>query len=287
MISISLISLISFIFSVIAIILAFLIFKKVFEEQYKRPWLFIGISSIFLGLNQILVLLNSNFGLEIYNNNLTNIILYTLNFLAIVILTYGLFLEVVILRYFKGKFVKMKLMPVQEDEIGEDFNINIIRGKSYRIVNKNISKSLEEISKAIKKGFEGFVIVEKTPKEIREKYKILKSPIVWLSQVDQNLDENYLKEYLDENSENLNPLQINQLITFIDNFLTQSQNPFIFLELNLILETNNSSIVLELVKYISNKINRYRGIFIIFFDETLISSSQLNDIKEFIYDLEI
>lgn len=286
MISFSFISLLSGIISVIAIIIVLSIFNKVYQEDYKRPWLFIGISTLFLGSSQIIRFLSGSFYIYIINSNITEAITYLLDFISITILTYALILEQVILKYFKGKFVKMKFIPVQEGSLGGEIDLNVSNGSSYLAVKKDKKYMIEQFSEATKKGFEGFLMIEDNPKEIRSKYNLQKTPIAWISQIDISLSSSYLKDSLDENSDIVDPLQLNNLITYVDNFLEQSQNPFLMIDLNLLLRTNNYTIILEFLKYLTSRIERFNGILIALVNIDILTNDQVQEIQYFMKDLE-
>jgi hypothetical protein len=209
-----------------------------------------------------------------------------LDFISIMFLTYGLILEQVILKYFKGKFVKMKFIPVQEGTLGGEIDLNVSNGSSYIAVKKDKKYLLEQFSQATKKGFEGFLITEDNPKQIRSKYNLQKTPIAWISQIDMGIDSNYLKDSLDENSDIVDPLQLNNLITFVDNFLEQSQNPFLMVDLNLLLRTNNYTIVLEFLKYLTSRTERFNGILITLINIDIIKNDQIQELQTFMNDLE-
>lgn len=286
MISFSIISLISGILSIISILIVLSIFNKVYQEDYKKPWLFIGISTIFLASSQIIRFFAGSFNFYIINLQVTEAITYILDFISITILTYALFLELLILKYIKGKFVKMKFIPVQEGTLSGELDINVSNGTSYLAIKKDKKYLTEQFSEAVKKGFEGFLITEENPKEIRNKYKIFKTPIAWVSHIDSALDSKYLKDSLDENSDIVDPLQLNNIINYIDNFLEQSQNPFLIIDLNLILRTNNYNIILEFLKYISSRNERFHGVLIFLINIDILKQDQIQELKTFLTELE-
>ncbi len=286
MVSSSLISLLSAILSVFAIFLSISIFNKVYQENYKKPWLFIGISAIFFGISQLISFLSGFFEIYIINSAITEFINYVIEFIGITILTYGLILEFLILKYYKGKFIKFKFIPVQEGTLGGELDINILNGLSYIAIKKDKKFLLEQFSKATQKGFEGFLISEENPKEIRTKYNLQKTPIGWINQVDSEINSEYLKQSIDKNSDIIDPLQLNNLISFVDNFLEQSQNPFIYIDLNLILRTNNHEIVFEFLKYISHKTSKYNGILLCTINIDILTKNEATEIKEFLKELE-
>jgi hypothetical protein len=286
MIPFSAISLFSAFISIFAILIVFSIFKKVLQEKYKRPWLFIGISTIILATNQLLRFVSDFYGVNIINLRFTQAIIYSLDFISIIILTYGLLLEQLILKYYKGKFVKMKFIPVQEGSLDGEIDLNVSNGNSYLALKKDRTYLFNEFSQATKKGYEGFLIAEENPREIRKNYDLQKTPIGWVSHIDKQTNSSYLKDSLDENSDVIDPIQLNNIINYIDNFLEQSQNPFLLIELNLILRTNNYSIILEFLKYVSQRIKTHNGILIWTLNIDILKKDQVSELKQFMIELE-
>lgn len=279
----AIILLFSAIVSVFAIVVVFGIFNKVYQENYKRPWLFIAISTIFLVCAQLSQFFYAFFGYTVINTTYTVFIIYMLEFISITILAYGLLLEYFILKYYKGKFVKMKLIPVQEGTLGGEIDLNVSNGASYLGIKKDRKYLREEFAMATRKGFEGFLITQEFPREIRLKYGIQKTPIAVVAQV--NEDQQY-KQFLDESSELVDPLQLNKLISFIDNFLEQSQNPFIMLDLDLLVRVNDFSIVSEFLNYIAKRVEKFNGIFICLLNEDTLKDFQISELKQFLNTLE-
>ena len=286
MISGSLISIFSVIAAILAIALALNIFRKVYEEDYKKPWLYIGIAAIFLGLSQVLRFLDGSFNIVIINSTVNEFIVFSFEFIAIATLTYGLFLEYVILRYFKGKFVKMKFLPVQEGTLGGELDINVNHGASYLAFKKEKNFMLEEFAKATKSGFEGFLITEENPRNVRTKYKIQRTPIAWINQFENAENSDFIKSSLDENSDTIEPIQLNNLISYVDNFLDQSQTPFIMIDLDLIFKLNNFVIVQEFLRYIAAKSQKFNGILICLVNTDVIKKSEVSELKSFLVELE-
>lgn len=284
--SVSAVSLVSAFLSIAAIVLAVLILNRVYQEEYRRPWLFIGISAVFFGISELLRFLNQFLGITIFSDIVLEVILYVLAFISIAFITYGLLLEFFILKFYKGKFVKMKFIPVQEGTLAGEIDINVSPGNSYLAVKKDRYFLISQFAEGVKKGFEGFLITEDNPSDIRSKYKIEKTPIAWITQIDSSIDSSYVKKSLDENSDIVDPLQLNNLISYVDNFLEQSVNPFIMIELNILLRVNNFTIVLEFLKYLASKAERYNGIFICMINSDVIKEDQLREIRNFMRELE-
>ncbi|MCA9486596.1 DUF835 domain-containing protein [Candidatus Woesearchaeota archaeon] len=263
--------------AVTALVVSFLIFNKVYQEKYKRPWMFIGISTIFFTISEILRFYTEFFTYFFAGSNtVTQFILLATNFIALTCLCYGIFLEHLILKYYKGRFVKMNLVPVQEEQVRTDVKVSIRTGASYIATKKDELEVKEQFALATKKGFEGFLVTEELPKEVRATYSLLKTPIVWLHSSSQ---EDSARGQLDENSELLDPMQLNQLIVYIDSFLEQSQNPYIFIVLDPFFRMNSFAIVFEFIKYISAKVQRNRGVLVCLVDEKSIAGTELTELE--------
>jgi hypothetical protein len=165
--------------------------------------------------------------------------------------------------------------------------LNVSKASSYIAIKKDRRFLKEEFSMATKKGFEGFLVTEESPREIRLKFGLLKTPIAWINQNETSEKSDFVRnEMLDESSEEVDPLQLNKLIGFIDNFLEQSSAPFIMMDLNLILRINNFTIVQEFLKYIAHRSESYNGILICLINEDLVKNFQIGELKEFLNTLE-
>ena len=285
MLQLSLVGLISGILSVFAISLSIFILNKVFEEKYKRPWLFIGVSALCFSLGQFFKFFFSFFKVDVVSLFVIEIFTTISEFLAIATLTYGLLLETLILKYYKGRFIKTKFIPVQEGTLGGKINLNVIQGESYLAHKKENSFIYDEYSGALKKGFEGFIISEESPKYLRESYSLERTPMAWVTQIEQTSSP-YTNEILDKNSDIIDPLRINDLISYIDSFLEQAEHPFLLLELDLFGKVNTFEILVEFLKYITSRIKRCNGILICLVRTDVFREEQIGEMLKFLYKLE-
>ena len=284
--SISVISLLSVIMSVLAIYFVFSIFSKVYSEKHRRPWLFIGFSAIFLSVSELLRFFYVSYGLIIVNSAITEATIYIFVFVSMAFLAYGLLLEHLILKYYKGKFVKMKFVPVQEGTLSGDLDINVSNGNSYLAIKKDRKFLIEQFVMATKKGFQGFFISEDNPRKIRTQYDLVKTPIAWVTKMKSDNSAEYNKEVLDDNSDIVDPIEINDMISYIDNFLEQSSNPFILIDLNQILKVNSFYVTVEFLKYIKAKIEKFNGVGVFLINLDVISKNQEYELKEFLREFE-
>lgn len=285
-VSVSIISIFSIIMSILAIYFVFSIFTKVYTQKHRRPWLFIGISAIFLAFSELLRFFYVSVNFILINQVVTEGTIYIFVFISMAFLAYGLLLEHLIIKYYKGRFVKMKFVPVQEGTLGGELDINVSNGNSYLAIKKERDFLVKQFAIATKKGFEGFFISEDNPKKIRNNYELVKTPIAWVYQSDIGLTESSKREVLDENSDVVDPIEINDIISFVDNFLEQSSNPFILVDLNQILKVNSFYVVTEFLKYIISKISKYNGVGIFMINYDVISQDQELELKQFLRELE-
>jgi len=286
MVSFSAVSLLSFVMSIVAIYLVFSIMQKVYNEKHRKPWLYIGTAAIFLALSELMKFLYVSYSYILGTVTITENVIYVLTFFSLTFLCYGLLLEYLILKYYKGKFVKMKFVPVQEGSVTGDLDININPGNSYLSLKKDKAFMYEQFSQAIKQGFEGFLITEDNPAEIRKTYDVRVSPIAWVTQIDPSIKGDYLKDSLDENSDTVDPLQVNNLISYIDNFLEQSSNPLIMIDCNLLFRLNSFFIIVEFLKYVSSRIAKFNGVSVVLFTEDLLDKHENADLSQFLKKLE-
>lgn len=277
--SISLIPLFSAFVSVIALLLVMFIFNKVYQENYKKPWLFIGISILFLAFSKIISFLSGFLMIYIINKNVSSFIADSLDFISISILTYAILLEFMILKYYKGRFVKFRFIPVQEKNLEGELDISVSKSNSYLAYNKDIDFLNSQFSLATRIGYEGFLITEYNPGEFRKRYGLEKTPIAWISQIQINSSTDFLKDSLDKNSEIVSPINLNEIINYNDSFLEQSSSPFIMLDLNLILKFNNFKVVYEFLEYLIQKTKKYNGILICRINENVLEDYDLNKLK--------
>jgi hypothetical protein len=287
MVNYSFISLFSAIFSIISIIIVFLIFKKVYKVEHRRPWLYIGISGIFLGISQILSFTNGVFKTQIFDQNITELIIYILIFIGMGFLTFGLLLEFLILKYIKGKFVKFKFVPVQEGSFNGKLDLDISLKNSYLAYKRDRNYLIEQFSTATRIGFEGFLITIEPPIKIRTRLGIEKTPIAWIHTLTpEEENSNYIKEFTDNYSGVIDSFHLNDLITYIDNFLESSSTPFILIEIDEFLKNNSFKIIKEFLNYLKNKISNYNGILIVMINNDYIKKEELEELKNMLKEIE-
>ena len=279
-------SLLSVFASVVSIYLIIKIFRKIYEDEYKRPWLFIGFCALFLAFSEVLNFL-SNFNINLFSNiesskTASNMFVVISNML----LAYGILLEFYILKYFKSKSLRLKFIPTTEGNLDGSIDLNVDIGESYICFNDRKKQSLEEISRSLKKSFQGFFLTEENIEYFREKYKILKSPICYIYEVKDIETKNDLLDSFGANTDIADPLELNNILVFVENFLERAKKPIIIMDLNLIYQKNNYSISSDFVLFLSKKIKKFNAIGIFFIDEDKFEKPLIDEIKINLKELE-
>lgn len=266
------------VFSAISFVISILILKKVFSDEYKRPWLFITFGIFLYTPAQILRYLIEN---ETSPADLMPLV-HSLEFMGQGLILYALIFEYLILKLVKGNFVKMKFVPVQEGNMDGTLNIDVTKGQSYLAYKKDYSYLLDQFSDAVKKGYEGFLLTQFDPLEIRKNHGLVKTPILMIT----NPEKNIQSTQIDSNAMSIDALHFSAIIKEIDTFYDQAQNPIIMFQLDDIARYNPFDIILELLKYVKEKNKKFNGIFIISVNEDVINFSDILRVKDIYKDLD-
>lgn len=277
--NISFLLLVGALFSVVSFILGFLILRKVFEEEYRRPWLFISFSVFLFAPAQILRFI---YGDLIIRNNEISSLIYGLEFIAQACLAYALVLEFAILRYVKGKFVKMRFIPIQEGSIDGTLSIDVTKSQSYFAYKKDREYLLKSFKEAVTKGYQGFLLTSYPPYVVRRDHNLPKTPILMITNPENNQGPNLDS---DTNAQSADALHFNEMIRDVDNFYEQAQNPFILIELDEILRYNPFDIIFELLQYLKAKNSKNNGVLIIHINQDYINYSNLIRIRQLFHEL--
>ncbi|PIV70317.1 MAG: hypothetical protein COS08_00880 [Euryarchaeota archaeon CG01_land_8_20_14_3_00_38_12] len=106
--------------------------------------------------------------------------------------------------------------PVAENEVETPQKYPLERGLSYIVKEEKLDKSYEIFYDQVIHGYSGLSITKLPPEKVRERYKIAKSPILWLT----------FKEV--ENA--ISPKDIEGLKSAISDFIGKTEKPVILLD---------------------------------------------------------
>lgn len=277
--NISVLLLVGALFSVISFFFAFLILRKVFEEEYRRPWLFISFSVFLFAPAQVLRFIYA----DSFNDSELSSLIYGLEFVGHACLAYALLLEFAILRYIKGRFVKMRFIPVQEGSVDGTLSIDVTKSQSYLAYKKDRGYLLKSFKEAVTKGYQGFLLTSYPPYVVRRDHGLIKTPILMITNPENDELPNLSS---DTNAQSADALHFNEMIRDIDNFYEQAKSAFILIELDEILKYNPFDIILELLQYLKAKNSKYGGILIISINQDYVIYSNLLRVKQLFHELE-
>ena len=277
--NLSFLLLIGALFASVSFILSLLIVKKVFDEEYRRPWFFITLSVLLYAPSQILRYLNIQSIVLIPN---IESLIYSLEFASSGLLMYALLLEFIILKYIKGRFVKMRFVPVQEGRVDGTLSIDVSKAQTYFAYKKDHNHIMDSFKEAVQKGYQGFLITQFSPLNIRKDYGLVKTPILLISSPENSLTNTVI----DSNAQSIDALHFNTIIKDIDTFYEQAKSSFIVFELDMILRYNSFEIVIELIEYLKSKNQRYEGVLLLTVNEDVTSYANISRLKEICNELE-
>ena len=280
-------SLLSVFVSAFSIYLITKIFRKIYDEEYKRPWLFIGLCALTLACSQIILFFESTFQMYMFSSKEISKVVYELLVVCSnLFLGYGILLEFYILRYFKSKTIKLKFIPTTEGNMEGDIDLNVDFKKSYICYNEKKKYVLKEVSRALKRSFQGFFLTEDKILKFRKDFSVVKSPVCYIHEIKDVSAKKQIIEISGENSDVVDPFELNNILIFIDNFLERAKKPIICMDLNLIFYKNNYTISKDFVLYIVKKIEKFNSIAIFFIDENKFEKSLIDDLNSILNKLD-
>jgi len=155
-----------------------------------------------------------------------------------------IFITCIIISYVTVKHKIFSITPVSEESTTKKAPENVAIGESYFIdeKSKGRKKAFRIFSESVRHNRQGLVISTDHPNQIREKYLLEKTPIIWLS------DSIELKK------ENIKPNEIEALNNTVLLFMDRATNPIILLHgIKKLLIVNGSRKTTELLRSIIDK----------------------------------
>jgi len=193
-----------------------------------------------------------------------------------------IFISCVIMSYVTIKHKIFTVIPVSEDVSEEKPIIEVQPGKSYFIdeKSKGRKKAFRIFSDIVRHGHQGLAISADHPNQIRQKYLLEKTPILWLS------DSAEMKK------SNIRPNEIEALNSTIYLFIESAINPVILIDgIKKLLIANGSRKTTEFFKSIMDKANETKSIiffsvaddeneFISIFNETIAINKTITELEK-------
>jgi hypothetical protein len=136
------------------------------------------------------------------------------------------------------------IKPESEDNSATKLIFSTEGGKVYSFEERNESRrrAFRLFSDSVKHNRQGILISTIYPKRIRNNYNLQKTPILWLSESDEEYEGK------------INPKELDALGQSLDLFLEKANNPILLFEgIKLLVIENGATKVVELLKSLSSK----------------------------------
>jgi hypothetical protein len=168
---------------------------------------------------------------------------------------------------FKYKF--LPIVPVTEDEteIKSIMRHMLERGHSYLVNEEKPVKSNEIFLDLVTHGVQGLYITRRNPTEVREKYGLKKTPILWLSS-------------LKGQEKNIDPTDLIELSHTIREFIKRTDDGVVILDgLEYLVTQNNYKDVLQFIQSLNDSIAVSNSRLLVPLDPSTLDSQQLHLLK--------
>ncbi len=256
------INIIAIIVSLLAVIYWIKLYRQLYKDNSKQTsgwsWLFVSVLGILLfNIASIFLLFITS---PVYEA--MSIIGRTIVAVSMTVGAYLLYAPMK--KGFKYKF--LPIVPVTEDE-GEIKSIlrhMLEKGHSYLVNEEKPVKSNEIFLDLVTHGVQGLYITRRNPRDIREKYGLRKTPILWLSS-------------LKGQEKNIDPTDLLELSHTIKEFVKRTDDGVVILDgLEYLITQNNYKDVLQFIQSLNDSIVVSNSRLLVPLDPSTLDSQQLH-----------
>lgn len=256
------INIIAIIVSLLAVIYWIKLYRQLYKDNSKQTsgwsWLFVSVLGILLfNIASIFLLFITS---PVYEA--MSIIGRTIVAVSMTVGAYLLYAPMK--KGFKYKF--LPIVPVTEDggEIKSIVRHMLEKGHSYLVNEEKPVKSNEIFMDLVTHGVQGLYITRRNPGEIREKYGLKKTPILWLSS-------------LKGQEKNIDPTDLLELSHTIKEFVKRTDDGVVILDgLEYLITQNNYKDVLQFIQSLNDSIVVSNSRLLVPLDPSTLDSQQLH-----------
>jgi len=134
---------------------------------------------------------------------------------------------------------RVQIEPVAENHLQTEITHQLTPQEAYLILEKTPEKSFEIFVDLVTHGVSGFVISREYPEKIKEKYHLVKTPMLWLSRAEQEIA--------------INPDDLPKLIYIIEDFTRRSEESIVLLDgLEYLISQNTFDTVLKFLQEVKD-----------------------------------
>ncbi len=256
------INIIAIIVSLLAVIYWIKLYRQLYKDNSKQTsgwsWLFVSVLGILLfNIASIFLLFITS---PVYEA--MSIIGRTIVAVSMTVGAYLLYAPMK--KGFKYKF--LPIVPVTEDggEIKSIVRHMLEKGHSYLVNEEKPVKSNEIFIDLVTHGVQGLYITRRNPEDIREKYGLKKTPILWLSS-------------LKGQEKNIDPTDLLELSHTIKEFVKRTDDGVVILDgLEYLITQNNYKDVLQFIQSLNDSIVVSNSRLLVPLDPSTLDSQQLH-----------
>ncbi len=264
--------------SLIAIVFWIKLYRRVYKENVQEvrgwSWLFASaVGILLLNISSIYMLFNVSSVYLGIGGRMTEIDFNTvelLGTLARTLIGVSMMAGAYLLYSPMKKGLRYKFMPitpVTEKKSGENAKYMLEKGHTYLLYEEKAFRSTEIFIDLVTHGFQGLYITRTNPREIRQKYNLEKTPIIWLTDA---------KDY----EKRIEPFHIMELGYTVGEFTKKTKNGVILLDgLEYLIIQNNYKSVLKLIHLLEDFVSLSGSIMIIPIDPATFDDRELHLLK--------
>lgn len=264
--------------SLVAIIFWIKLYKRVYKENVQEvrgwSWLFasavgillLNISSVYMLFNVSTLYLGiGGRMMEMDFNTLELLGTLARTLIGVSMMAGAYLLYSPMKKGLKYKFVP--ITPVTEKKSEESAKYMLEKGHTYLLYEEKPFKSTEIFIDLVTHGFQGLYITRKNPQEVRQKYNLKKTPIIWLTDA---------KDY----EKRIEPFHIMELGYTVGEFTKKTRNGVILLDgLEYLIVQNDYKSVLKLIHLLEDFVSLGGSILIIPVDPATLNDQELHLLK--------
>lgn len=174
----------------------------------------------------------------------------------------------------KRKMFFQNLSEIKEEK-GKGFRkYDLEKGCSYMIREKVPKKSFDIFVDYVTHDFMGLCITRMHPEKVKKNYKLKKTPILWLSQLKDNLS--------------IHPNDLVELSRYTREFVTRIEKTIILLHgLEYLITQNNFDVILKLIQNLNDQVVATNSILLVPTNPKALSLEQLSILESELKSLEI
>ena len=274
-----LINIMAVVISIIAVIYWVKLYKRVYKKDPKEArgwsWLFVSVLGILLfNISSIYMIFITS---PVYE--LMDVVGRTIIGISMTIGAYLLYSPMK--KDLLYKFVPVTPVTEKESNIKSTLMEIVKKGQSYLINEEKPEKSNEIFVNLVTHGVHGLYITRRHPKEIRDKYGLKRTPIIWLTHEKISAHEKISENHID-------PTDIVELSHTIKEFIKKTTNGVVLIDgIEYLITQNEYKEILKFIQSLDDSIAISGSRLIIPIDPSTLTKQQFHLLKREVKILEM